>query len=79
MNTCCNNLKWKFVADANSADGCEFTIGSCENCQADLIHLFYTSVSGENYVVAGAELISQILHLHGKEQKEFMRQWHRKL
>ena len=80
MNTCCNNIKWKFVADASHADGCEFTVGQCENCQAHLVHLFYTAVSHEGgYEVVSAELVAQILSLQGKEQKEFMRQWFRQL
>ena len=81
MSNCCNNLKWEFVADASSADGCEFTIGKCLNCQANLIHLFYTAVAHEGgYEVVGDAFVSQILNLDGGiEQKEFMRKWYRQL
>jgi hypothetical protein len=81
MSNCCNNLKWKFVADANSTDGCEFTIGKCGNCQANLIHLFYTAVVHEGaYEIVSDALVSQILNLTGKpEQKDFMKEWYRQL
>jgi hypothetical protein len=79
MNECCNNLKWKYEADANSADGCEFTIGSCENCKANLIHLYHPALGGEgHYEVVNKELVENIMNLRGKEQKEYMREWYRR-
>jgi hypothetical protein len=80
MNQCCNNLEFEFVADANKADGCEFTIGKCKNCQTNLIHCFQTSIVHPGvYQVVDNALISKALQLEGKEQKEFMRAWYRSL
>ena len=80
MDTCCNNLVFEFVADANKADGCEFSIGKCSSCQANLIHCFITATVHEgSYIVVNEELVSRILDLHGKEQKAFMQAWYRTL
>ena len=80
MDTCCNNLVFEFVADASKADGCEFSIGKCKSCQANLIHCFITAtVHPGSYAVVAEELIAQILYLHGKEQQAFMQAWYRNL
>lgn len=80
MNTCCSNLEFEFVADASHADGCEFTLGKCKNCRADLIHCFQTAIIHAGvYEVIDADLALKIVQLQDKEQKEFMRAWYRSL
>ena len=80
MDTCCNNLVFDFVADAGTADGCEFTIGKCRTCQADLIHCFITAtVHPGGYAVVDEAFVAQILPLRGKERRALVQAWYRTL
>lgn len=80
MDTCCSNQVFEFVADASHADGCEFTLGKCENCRAWLIHCFHTATVHEGTcAVAETTTASAILALQSKELKAFMRDWYRAL
>lgn len=77
MKTCCKNLKWEFIQDANHARGCEFTYGKCLSCGSPLIHLFHTAtIDAGHYQVVSDQFIFEMLKHEGDELKQYMKQWY---
>lgn len=77
MQKCCKNQRWKYIADASHADGCEFTYGICASCGAHLIHLYHAAIGDEGYFeIVDQAFIDKMLELKGKALKNYMREWY---
>ena len=77
---CCSRYRWKFIADASHADGCEFTYGQCQSCSSHLINITTTIQPKDNVnVIVSSEFIDALFKLNGRERKEYMRNWYNEL
>jgi hypothetical protein len=73
-HTCCDNQSWTAVADFGHAGGVDLDLGTCENCGAYLMAVFY--VSSTNYVVISNEQAEHFLKLQGTpELKKALKNW----
>ena len=62
------------IADIGSGGGAEYTVGSCRNCGAVLIHCWAGGVAGSIQVVS-QELIDSFVEADPQSRKKLLSDW----
>jgi hypothetical protein len=64
------------MADPGSAEGIEFTLGTCQNCKQSVMHCWAAGGLSESYVVVGKDFVERLRATPDRQQrKELLAQW----